>query len=75
MPDSLRELFDQDREARAFYDSLPLFIRDKIVLQASEIQNKEELSGLANEYMRDALKLDQYTAIFEDETDSDADLL
>ena len=75
MPDSLQDLFDQDTEARAFYDSLPMFIRHKIDAEADGIQSKAELSGRANDHMRSALGLEQYKSMFEDETDSPIDLM
>ena len=75
MPDTLNELLESDREAYEFYQSLPMFIRDRMAERADEIQTKEELSGLANEAMRDGLSIEQYAPIFEDETNSDADLI
>lgn len=74
MPDSLQDLLDTDREAQAFFDSLPMFVRDQMRLNAMNIQTKEELSGRANQAMHDSLQLEQYKPIFEDETDSRIDL-
>lgn len=75
MSDSLRDLFEKDREAQDFFDSLPMFIQDQIQSRAHSVQTKEELSGLANQAMHDALLLEQYKPMFEDETDSDIDLM
>ncbi|MEA4898328.1 hypothetical protein ACH6CV_11605 [Bacillota bacterium Meth-B3] len=75
MPDSLGELLTRDREARAFFDSLPMFIQDQARQSAACIETREELSGFANEAARSALKLPQYRPMFEDETDSGADLM
>lgn len=75
MPDTLGELLARDREARAFFDSLPMFIQDQARNSAVRIETREELSGFANEAARSALKLPQYRSMFEDETDSKADLI
>lgn len=75
MPDSLDDLLDNDREAYAFFQSLPMFVRDRLMENADTIQTREELSGFANDAMRDALSLEQYEPIFEDETNSDIDLM
>jgi len=75
MPDSLNDLFNSDREAYEFFESLPMFIQDRIITHGEQIQTKEELSAFANEAMRDGLSLDQYAPIFEDETDADIDLM
>ena len=74
MPDSLRDLFDKDQEAYAFFQSLPMFVQDYIHRHAAGIQTKEELSGIAHHAAREGLRLDQYTPMFEDETDSGIDL-
>ena len=75
MPDTLRDLLEGDREAYEFFQSLPMFVQDRMAERGDRIQTKEELSGLANEAMRDGLSLDQYAPVFEDETDSDVDLM
>lgn len=75
MPDNLQDLLEKDREANAFFESLPMFVRDHVMNRATEIMTKEELSGVANQAMHDAFQLEQYSPMFEDETDSEADLL
>lgn len=75
MPDSLQDLFSKDQEAYAFFRSLPMFVQDQIQANAANIQTKEELSGMANNVARDGLQLNQYQPMFEDETDSDIDLM
>ena len=75
MPDDLRDLLERDLDAREFFDSLPMFARDHVVRRASEIGTREMLSGVANQAMHDAFQLDQYRTMFEDETDSDIDLI
>lgn len=74
VPDSLQDLFDKDQEAYAFFQSLPMFVQDQIRANAENIQSKEELSGMANNAAREALMLDPYKPMFEDETDSKIDL-
>ena len=74
MPDSLRDLFDKDQEAHAFFQSLPMFVQDRIRRHEAGIQTKEELSGIAHNAAREGLQLRQYAPMFEDETDSDIDL-
>lgn len=75
MPDSLQDLFNKDREAQEFFDSLPMFIQDQIRTNAGDIQSKQQLSGIANQAMHGGLLLGQYKPMFEDETDSRIDLL
>lgn len=75
MPDSLDDLLTNDQEAQAFFDSLPMFIQDQLREEGEDITTKEALSGLANMAMSSGLKLDQYMPMFEDETDSEIDLL
>jgi phytoene/squalene synthetase len=75
MPDDLQDLLEKDRDARAFFASLPMFARDQVVARSRQITNKEDLSGIANQAMHDAFQLDQYRTMFEDETDSDIDLI
>lgn len=75
MPDDLQNLLDNDQEALAFFDSLPMFARDQVMHRAARITTREELSGVANQAMHDALQLEQYRPMFEDETDSKIDLL
>ena len=75
MPNSLQDLFDKDREAYAFFQSLPIFVQDQVKSRSKDIQTKEELSGIANNVMHDALLLDQYETLFEDETDSSIDMM
>lgn len=75
MPDSLKDLFDKDQEAYAFFQSLPMFVQDQILIHAADIQTREELSGRANNIARNGLRQKQYKPMFEDETDSQIDLL
>jgi len=74
MPDSLHDLFDKDQESYAFFRSLPMFVQDQIQANASRIQTKEDLGGMAHNAARDGLRLEQYQPLFEDETNSDVDL-
>jgi len=74
MPSSLQDLFNQDQDAYAFFQSLPMFVQDHIKRHAHHIQTKEELSGMAHNAARQGLQLEQYAPMFEDETDSDIDL-
>jgi hypothetical protein len=75
MADNLSDLLQKDRDARDFYDSLPLFIRDQTRTHSEEIQTIADLSAFANMSMHDALLLGQYQTMFEDETDSEADMI
>ncbi|NLD59832.1 MAG: hypothetical protein GX647_09285 [Clostridiales bacterium] len=75
MPDNLRDLLEKDRDALDYYNSLPMFIRDRAGSHSEEIQTKADLSAYANQSMHDALLLDQYKPMFEDETDSDIDFV
>ncbi|NLG24652.1 MAG: hypothetical protein GX558_04805 [Clostridiales bacterium] len=75
IPDDLHDLLDSDQEALAFFESLPMFARDQVMHRAAQISTKEELGGVANQAMHDALQLDQYRTMFEDETDSKIDLI
>lgn len=52
-----------------------MFVQDQIQANAANIQTKEELSGMAHNAARDGLQLNQYRPMFEDETDSDIDLM
>ena len=74
MPDSLQELFDNDREAAAFFATLPMFVQDQVRAMGTVVRTREELASLANNVARDGLKLSQYRTVFEDETDSEIDL-
>jgi hypothetical protein len=73
MAGNLNELLEMDRDALAFYESLPMFVRDQTARHAREIRTIADLSAFANESMRDGLLLRQYRPMFEDETDSDID--
>ena len=46
MPDPLQDLFDKDQEAYTFFQSLPMFVQDRIRAGAARIQTREELSGI-----------------------------
>ena len=74
MLDPLQDLFDRDREAYAFFQSQPLFVQEHLRQNAANIQTREEMSGIANNAIRQELKRDEYLPMFEDETDSDSDL-
>lgn len=74
MPDSLQELFSTDREAAAFFATLPMFVQDQVRARAEDVHSREELASLANNFARQGLKQSQYQPIFEDETDSRIDL-
>ncbi len=75
MPNSLKALFDTDREAYAFFMSLPMFTKDQIRANAHQITDRAALSAMAHNASHDALKLEQYEPMFEDETDSEIDLM
>lgn len=75
MADTLHDLLENDLDALDYFDSLPAFVQDQLMARAEEIQTIEEMSGYANQSMHDALLLDQYKPLFEDETDSELDLL
>lgn len=74
MPDSLQDLLDSDREAAAYFQSLPMFVQDQIRAKPGAAQTREQLASLANNLARDGLRLPQYQSVFEDETDSNIDL-
>jgi hypothetical protein len=74
MPDSLQNLFDNDREAAAFFATLPMFVQDQVRAKAEVVRTREELASLANNIAREGVKLSQYRSVFEDETDSEIDL-
>ncbi len=73
MADNLPDLLEKDLEAQDYYTSLPMFVQDQVAARAGEIHTIADLSAFANESMRDALLLDQYKPMFEDETDSEID--
>ncbi|MGI6239545.1 MAG: hypothetical protein ACOYI5_07950 [Christensenellales bacterium] len=75
MPDNLPDLLEKDRDAYNFYHSLPMFIQDQLDARAPEIQSAAALSAFANQSMHDALLLDQYKPMFEDETESEIDFV
>lgn len=75
MPDSLGDLLNRDSQSERFFHSLPMFIQDQLKRVGGQIQSREELGGLANEMMREGLKMDEYNTMYEDETDSDIDLM
>ena len=73
MANNLPDLLEKDIDALDFYYSLPPFIQHQIMTRPNGIQTMEDLSSIAKKSMHDALLLDQYKPMLEDETGSEID--
>ena len=50
--DSLAQLLNSDNRARAFYDSLPEYVRDQIKTRGQSVNSFESLSDYADNLTR-----------------------
>ena len=50
--ESLAQLLQQDNRARAFYDSLPEYVRDQIKTRGQSVNSYESLSDYADNLTR-----------------------